>query len=124
MKKNISGVMLGGHVRAVFTLITIIFVICVSYTVTSFKEIPLDLLEISDSMHAELDVLQSGKPDTNGSGEFQPQNTYGTLEGQVSMFKKKSNLCRYIFRYVSNFRMKIRTMTSRQPQADGQAIEE
>ncbi|XP_049870408.1 proton-associated sugar transporter A [Pectinophora gossypiella] len=31
----------GGHVRAVFSLITIIFVVCVSATVTSFKEIPL-----------------------------------------------------------------------------------
>ncbi|KAI4458988.1 sugar transporter [Holotrichia oblita] len=91
------GVMLGGHVRAVFTLITIIFVICVSYTVTSFKEIPLNLLEISDSMHAELDVLQSGKPDANGSGEFQPQNTYGTLEGQVSMSKRKSKFMSCVY---------------------------
>ena len=31
--------------RAVFTLITFIFTICVALTVTSFKEIPLDLLE-------------------------------------------------------------------------------
>lgn len=39
------GVMLGGHLHATFTLITIIFVICVSCTITSFKEIPLELLE-------------------------------------------------------------------------------
>ncbi|KAF5300445.1 hypothetical protein FQA39_LY02244 [Lamprigera yunnana] len=39
------GDLLGGHVRAVFTLITFIFVICVAYTITSFKEIPLSLLE-------------------------------------------------------------------------------
>ncbi|VVC96308.1 unnamed protein product [Leptidea sinapis] len=31
----------GGHVRAVFSLITIIFIVCVSATITSFKEIPL-----------------------------------------------------------------------------------
>lgn len=37
--------MLGGHVRAVFSLITVIFVVCISYTVTCFKEIPLSLLE-------------------------------------------------------------------------------
>lgn len=37
--------MLGGHVRAVFTLITFIFVTCVAYTVTSFPEVPLDILE-------------------------------------------------------------------------------
>jgi solute carrier family 45 protein 1/2/4 len=40
-----TGAILGGHVRAVFTLITFIFTICVALTVTSFKEIPLHLLE-------------------------------------------------------------------------------
>jgi hypothetical protein len=40
-----TGAFLGGHVRAVFTLITFIFTICVALTVTSFKEIPLHLLE-------------------------------------------------------------------------------
>lgn len=39
------GVALGGHVRAVFTLITIIFVFCVSATISSFQEIPLAMLE-------------------------------------------------------------------------------
>ncbi|XP_012526634.1 proton-associated sugar transporter A [Monomorium pharaonis] len=39
------GIMLGGHLHATFTLITIIFIICVMCTVTSFKEIPLELLE-------------------------------------------------------------------------------
>ncbi|CAG9818037.1 unnamed protein product [Phaedon cochleariae] len=40
-----SGYLLGGHVRAVFTLITVIFVVCVCYTVTSFREMPLAALE-------------------------------------------------------------------------------
>lgn len=39
------GIMLGGHLHATFTLITIIFVICVTCTITSFKEIPLELFE-------------------------------------------------------------------------------
>lgn len=39
------GIMLGGHLHATFTLITIIFVICVFCTITSFKEIPLEILE-------------------------------------------------------------------------------
>lgn len=39
------GIMLGGHLHATFTLITIIFVICVFCTITSFKEIPLEVLE-------------------------------------------------------------------------------
>lgn len=32
--------------RAVFTLVTIIFIICVSVTITSFREIPLWRLEV------------------------------------------------------------------------------
>lgn len=39
------GIMLGGHLHATFTLITIIFVICVIFTITSYKEIPLELIE-------------------------------------------------------------------------------
>lgn len=38
------GVMLGGHVRAVFTLVTFIFIACVIITLYSFSEIPLDVL--------------------------------------------------------------------------------
>uniref|UniRef100_A0A1B0CZJ7 Proton-associated sugar transporter A n=1 Tax=Phlebotomus papatasi TaxID=29031 RepID=A0A1B0CZJ7_PHLPP len=45
------GILLGGHVKAVFSLITIIFVVCVSFTVTSFNEIPLD--ELEKKMHED-----------------------------------------------------------------------
>jgi len=45
------GIMLGGHLHATFTLITIIFVICVICTITSFKEIPLELLERDQYRH-------------------------------------------------------------------------
>ncbi|GJQ74265.1 hypothetical protein Trydic_g19165 [Trypoxylus dichotomus] len=87
------GIMLGGHVRAVFTLITIIFIICVTYTVTSFKEIPLHLLEISDNMHAELEVLHSGRGAVAESEEsdLQPQNTYGTLNSPIEELHNKSS---------------------------------
>jgi hypothetical protein len=50
-----TGEMLGGHVRAVFTLITFIFTVCVVCTVTSFSEIPLDRQEqvgASGDLHA------------------------------------------------------------------------
>jgi solute carrier family 45 protein 1/2/4 len=40
-----AGEILGGHVRAVFTLITFIFTVCVASTVTSFTEVPLSVLE-------------------------------------------------------------------------------
>lgn len=39
-----TGVLLGGHVRAVFTLVTFIFIACVIITLYSFSEIPLDVL--------------------------------------------------------------------------------
>lgn len=39
------GIALGGHVRAVFTFITVIFIFCVSATISSFREIPLAMLE-------------------------------------------------------------------------------
>lgn len=45
--------MLGGHVRAVFTLITFLFIICVSATITSFREIPLYLLNDMQDTHPE-----------------------------------------------------------------------
>lgn len=38
--------MLGGHVKVVFTIVTVIFVICVSVTLNSFPEMPLWKLEI------------------------------------------------------------------------------
>lgn len=41
--------MLGGHVRAVFTLVTIIFIVCVTATITSFREIPMWRLEAVQS---------------------------------------------------------------------------
>ena len=44
--------MLGGHVRAVFTLVTFIFIACVIVTLYSFSEIPLDVL--SDSSNIDM----------------------------------------------------------------------
>jgi hypothetical protein len=49
-----TGAFLGGHVRAVFTLITFIFIVCVAFTLTSFKEIPLDLLEQQEQVCGDL----------------------------------------------------------------------
>lgn len=39
------GAALGGHVRAVFTIVTFIFIFCVFATVTSFEEVPLWILD-------------------------------------------------------------------------------
>ncbi|XP_032573842.1 proton-associated sugar transporter A isoform X1 [Drosophila sechellia] len=40
---------LGGHVKAVFSIITIIFIACVTFTLTSFAEIPLWVLANKDT---------------------------------------------------------------------------
>jgi hypothetical protein len=50
----VAGEILGGHVRAVFTLITFIFTVCVAFTVTSFTEIPLRVLEGEAEVGEEL----------------------------------------------------------------------
>jgi hypothetical protein len=42
------GIALGGHLHATFTLITFIFIICVTSTLTVFKEMPLDFLESNE----------------------------------------------------------------------------
>lgn len=68
------GILLGGHVRAVFTLTTLIFVICVTYTLTSFKEMPLRLLELRSTFDEDEEFAKTGP-------------NYGSLEvaeGQVS----------------------------------------
>ncbi|XP_017774154.1 PREDICTED: proton-associated sugar transporter A [Nicrophorus vespilloides] len=64
------GILLGGHVRAVFTLITFIFVICVSYTLTSFKEMPLSVLESKpEDINMEGVGETYGAVDEDGDGE-------------------------------------------------------
>ncbi len=44
---SLAAVAFGGHVRLVFTLVLFIYIVCVSATITSFAELPLDVLEMS-----------------------------------------------------------------------------
>lgn len=44
----------GGHIRLVFTLVLFIFLGCVGVTLTSFREIPLDVLTMPDSKRKSL----------------------------------------------------------------------
>ncbi|XP_034829759.1 membrane-associated transporter protein [Maniola hyperantus] len=67
------GELFGGHVRAVFFLITIIFIVCVSATVTSFKEIPLnelndneDYKKLNDKDQIEDNFNQEENVESNG----------------------------------------------------------
>jgi solute carrier family 45, member 1/2/4 len=67
------GVALGGHVRAVFTFITFIFVFCVAATITSFREVPLALLESFSNL----------------SDEEKGGNSYGTLDDEAKPIAEK-----------------------------------
>lgn len=76
------GVALGGHVRAVFTLITFIFVFCVAITITSFREVPLAILE----SFTNLDDKSYGAMDQNEEETGEKQIKLGVdNEGYASL---------------------------------------
>ncbi|XP_077297213.1 loss of visual transmission [Arctopsyche grandis] len=77
------GVLFGGHVRAVFSLITVIFIICVTYTITSFDEIPLNILE--DEAHIHDIILTSNAHDENKMINCDPERSYGAVEDNVQL---------------------------------------
>ena len=66
------GQALGGHVRAVFTLITFIFIFCVSVTISSFNEIPLHMLESSTNEYENTEKAPL---------ESENNQSYGAMEG-------------------------------------------
>ncbi|CAK1598605.1 unnamed protein product [Parnassius mnemosyne] len=79
------GEIFGGHVRAVFSLITIIFIVCVSATVTSFKEIPLSELHGNEDLRkpAQSQRLQESFDADDGDVEKNSlhidKTSYGSL---------------------------------------------
>ncbi|KAL7294925.1 hypothetical protein TKK_0011846 [Trichogramma kaykai] len=80
------GVALGGHLHAVFTLITFIFIFCVASTLTSFKEIPLVFLE-SEECQQQLREMAEDKRRQSESGKIAAEEsvTYGTLGNEQEM---------------------------------------
>ncbi|XP_028177520.1 proton-associated sugar transporter A isoform X1 [Ostrinia furnacalis] len=78
------GELFGGHVRAVFSLITIIFIFCVSATVTSFKEIPLEELNYQDEFRKLAQTERNQESFDAGDegpekGTMKKNATYGSL---------------------------------------------
>ncbi|XP_026839928.1 proton-associated sugar transporter A-like [Drosophila persimilis] len=65
---------LGGHVKAVFSIITFIFVACVTLTITSFTEIPLWALSGSENNDSRKEQAQLEVP----------LSTYGAIDIDVS----------------------------------------
>ncbi|KAJ8668362.1 hypothetical protein QAD02_010025, partial [Eretmocerus hayati] len=85
------GVALGGHLHATFTLITIIFVICVASTLTSFKEIPLDFLESPECQQQLTEKLEELRKEGEmnkiaGDGSV----SYGTLGNETEINGEKA----------------------------------
>lgn len=66
-----------------FTLITVIFVVCVSYTVTSFKEMPLLLLEMGRMSNDGVTNQSFSEEETIGSPS---EKNYGSLQNTVIGF--------------------------------------
>lgn len=100
---NIAGIALGGHVRAVFTLVTVIFIVCVTVTVTSFAELPLKLDALAPKSHdfsnedEEETMRPSNSHETAGealsSGEVDKiakTTSYGTLPKDETLSVPKS----------------------------------
>ncbi|XP_053646191.2 membrane-associated transporter protein isoform X1 [Cherax quadricarinatus] len=77
---TVIGVMLGGHVRAVFTLVTLIFIVCVLSTLYSVREIPLEVLQ--NSTKAQLQKGMSvDQPLTRDDGTMEDgKGGYGSIE--------------------------------------------
>ncbi|CAH1374088.1 membrane-associated transporter protein [Tenebrio molitor] len=71
------GLLLGGHVRAVFTLTTLIFIVCVAYTITSFKEMPLGLIELNSTLDQDDIDVSTTKEASYGSLEVEERQEEG-----------------------------------------------
>lgn len=72
--------MLGGHVRAVFTLVTFLFIICVFVTITSFREVPLWLLDATAANQSNAVEEETAAIDTDKMlDENAKPATYGAM---------------------------------------------
>ncbi|XP_071531972.1 membrane-associated transporter protein-like isoform X2 [Panulirus ornatus] len=76
------GTLLGGHVRAVFTLVTFIFVACVLSTLYSFREIPLEVLQ-NTSKAELLKALSTEQQTLEPQGMAEDGSVgYGTMDAK------------------------------------------
>uniref|UniRef100_A0A1B6D576 Proton-associated sugar transporter A n=1 Tax=Clastoptera arizonana TaxID=38151 RepID=A0A1B6D576_9HEMI len=78
---TVIGLWLGGQVKAVFTLITFIFIICVVSTITSFREQPLDVVEGDANSALGMKPIGSNSESDLESCPLQREKlSYGTVE--------------------------------------------
>ena len=87
-KKIFPGTFFGGHVRFVFTVVLFIFISCVVTTITSFNEIPLDILANPFKVNPIQDIELESSVDYNPSivqrksvsGRGEGKGEYGATE--------------------------------------------
>ncbi|XP_062552076.1 proton-associated sugar transporter A [Armigeres subalbatus] len=85
----------GGHVRAVFSLITIIFILCVFFTITSFSEIPLWILDEEIQKQDPVPVCKITKSLSEQDGlESKDNASYGSVD-EDRLHHPKNNSRRY-----------------------------
>lgn len=75
--------MLGGHVRAVFTIVTFIFIFCVLTTVTSFREIPLWILDAQSRRKSQQSENNDAEGSPNEVDDMLKSNAMPTSYGTV-----------------------------------------
>lgn len=77
------GTKLGGNIPTVFTLVTVIFIICFFITITSFREIPLPLIENDELMRPLSAVAIKKEIAKNNNAVYYIKET-STLELKMS----------------------------------------
>ncbi|XP_055324512.1 proton-associated sugar transporter A [Sitodiplosis mosellana] len=98
------GVMLGGHVRAVFTLVTIIFIGCVIVTLNSFREIPLWRLESVSQSIVVIDECDDAKPDSNEQSALNERLQAPDPINRTTSYGALSNECLEVPKQTGNHR--------------------
>merc|ERR1712227_1047297 len=89
---GVLGAIFGGHVRFVFTFVLFIFVFCVLTTLTSFKEIPLEILAKpftrQSTVDGQSDVKYNSVPRED---QGTTQESYGTIQLNIENENKNNN---------------------------------
>lgn len=107
-----AGILLGGHVRAVFTFVTVIFIACVSVTITSFAEVPLWKLESQppkphdflndDEENANRLVNDQPTASADGADTMAKTTSYGTLSNAKEIPIELPRSVRYFILHFSS----------------------
>ncbi|KAH8302945.1 hypothetical protein KR044_012389 [Drosophila immigrans] len=84
------GAFLGGNIPTVFSLVTIIFVVCYLITVTTFREIPLQLIEDDELLRPLSEAAIKKELKKNNNAIYYIQET-STLEQQMADDLKAAN---------------------------------